>query len=194
MCFVLTRTVGTQLDTNSAVFISPRDTCTFYQQSVCSFLLRKAGLSLCVIIFSTHGWLTQGKGKDMIGALGRLCFLGHPCFFSLLKQVLVLTESAASQGCWIPPLSHRGDMLPWTPFESYWTPPCSVGVLEFYAHGTSRMLHMARNGGHRYCTLITRLVCSRACFMAPFPHQTSLTNTDSKGKLVKNFKTVRGEH
>lgn len=52
------------------------------------------------IMFSLSGWLTWGSAmrKDMVGFFGCLCAFVAPVFL-YQKQILVQTESVASQGC-----------------------------------------------------------------------------------------------
>lgn len=176
VCFVLTRTVLIQLKINSAVFILPCDTCTFYRHSIFCFLLNKEGLSLCVDIFSTYGWLTQGNKEESDRGLGSVCFWEHHCCLFAFEAS---SSSHRKHGLWELsnfPLSCWGNMLT---VYSLWLlltlMPCGLtGVL---AHGVSHMLYVngvTRGSGHPYCSHIIR-ICLHTCFIVPFSHSTSLT-------------------
>ena len=131
ICISSRQKVETPHKTNSTVFTSLLESCTFCPHPALSLLTAKEGpkgkgteslhLSLSVSSFQPEWLANMGKyvsKKDIVGCLGCSCTLVAP-FFLHLKQVLVQMGSVASQDCQCSVYSVLGDpCLPCSHFES----------------------------------------------------------------------------
>lgn len=131
-----------------------------------------------------HG---TNMNKDMMGFLSGLCFLKHHCFLSAFKTSIDLTSSEATCGCEhsSSPFYSLKDIghLPWTHFESPWTPMgagssrilCPWGIYEHYMQ--MGLQEMAENTRTVHFFSAHKLHC-------PTKHK-------FQDKIMQNFKMVQ---
>lgn len=147
-------------------------------------------LSFCAVIFSVSGWLIQGSNRSKRGyerILWLLVFLRKtlPSFYTYSKfwiewkawpLVAVSTHPPAYSVAFV---TH----LPWTRFESYWS-PCIVGPPKFCAYGALQTLLWIGQQG----IVATRIKQISSVHMhGPLCHQTSFTEHKFKVYIIRNL-------